>query len=125
MKNKAILKHFLDKTIYLLSYILMVVSFLYVLIPLFFNIELDSNRWANFGGFSIVTSLLFIRIFYFGDYCSLTRYLPFALLFINIVNIIAAFFPEKYNVYSKWYEIIIFSVILIVGFFVYINKKIR
>ena len=125
MKRKSVLKHLLDKSIYLLSYILMIVSFLYVLIPYIFNIELDSSRWANFGGFSIITSLLFIRVFYFGDYCMLTRYLPFALLFINIVNIIATYFPEKYNTYSKWYEIIIFSVILIIGFFVYINKKIK
>lgn len=125
MKNKAILKHLLDKTIYLLSYILMIVSFLYVLIPLFLNIELDRNRWSNFGGFSIITSILFIRVFYFGDYCWITKNLPFALLFINIINIIATFFPDKFNVYSKWYEIIIFSVILVIGFFIYLNKKIK
>lgn len=121
MKYKAILKHILDKTIFLASYLLMIVSFFYTIFTLC-GIDLCKDRWANFGGFSLITSIVFIRYFYFGKFCRLTRYLPFALFFISIVNILATYFPEQYNIYSAWYEIIIFSVVLSIVFLLWIRK---
>jgi len=124
MRNKAIFKYFLDKTLFLSSYILMGVSFLYTILDLF-GFVLYKDRWANFGGFSIVTSIVFIRQFYFGDYCWLTRHLPFALFAISSVNILVTFFPEKYNSYCAWYEIIIFSVTLLIASVLVLNKIIN
>lgn len=124
MRNKAILKHVLDKTIYLSSYTLMAVSFLYTILDLC-GVVLYKDRWANFGGYSMVTSIVFIRHFYFGDYCRLTRNLPFALFCISTVNVLATFFPEKYNIYCAWYEIAIFTLFFIIAFILWVNKKLN
>lgn len=120
------IKHFLEQTIYLLPYSLMGVSFLSIAIPLL-GFKFDFVTWGNGGGFSVITDIAFIYIFYFNiKYCWLTRHLPFALLFINIVNIISnEFFPQQHEIYSKWYEIIIFSVILFIAFILALNNKIQ
>lgn len=124
MNKKAILKHVLDKTIFLSSYLLMAVSFLFTILSLC-GVELYKDRWANMGGFSVITSIVFIRFFYFGNYCWLTRNLPFALFFISSFNVLATYFPENYNIYSAWYEIIIFTVFLFVALFLFVDKKLN
>ena len=104
----------------------MVVSFLSIILP-WVGFSFDFVTWGNGGGFSVATDILFVYVFYFNiKYCWLTRNLPFALLFINIVNIVShEFFPEKHELYSKWYEIIIFSVILFIAIILCINKRIN
>lgn len=122
---KSYTEYFLDKTIYLLSYFLMGVSFLSIALP-WFGFEFNIYTWGNFGGFSIITNILFIKVFYFNKkYCWLTRNLPFALMLISIINIICTFTPEQYKQYEKFYEVIIFSVILIIGIIICINKKLN
>lgn len=120
------IEHFLDQTIYLLPYIFMGVSFLAVLLPKM-GFEFNFITWGNLGGFSIVCDILFIKVFFFGKrYCWLTRHLPFAMLFISICNIIAnEFFPEYYEVYSQFFEILIFSIVLSIAFILWVNKKLN
>jgi len=102
------MKFLLKSTIYLLPIFLMGVSFLSIILP-WFQINFDYTLWGNIGGDSVFTSILFIYIFYYGNYCTLTKILPFGLLASNIVNIWGVFFPKYYK---PWYEIVIFSVIL-------------
>jgi hypothetical protein len=97
------MKHFLKQTIYLLPIFLMGVSFLSIMFDLNFVV------WGNIGGYSLVTDVLFVYIFYYGNYCKLAKILPFGLILSNIVNILGVYFPKYYG---NWYEIVIFSVIL-------------
>lgn len=125
MKTDLFIKYVLDKNLYLLPYLIMVVSFLFVIIPKF-GYNVDHNFWGNLGGYSILTNIICVRAYYFDkNYCRLTRVLPLVMIFISIVNIIASFIPKKYNIYSDFYEVIIFSVILIISAIIYINKKIK
>jgi len=71
--------------------------------------------WGNIGGYSLVTNVLFIYIFYSGNYCILTRLMSLGLLISNIVNIIGEFYPKYYNI---WYDLII-CVIIISSWIVY------
>lgn len=103
------LKIFLIKTAYLLSYLLMTVSFLAVIFRLC-NLPWDWVLWGNIGGYSLITSILFFKDFYFGDYCWTTRHMPIALITTNVVNIIGIFLPKYY---FWWYEVLIFTVFLI------------
>jgi len=109
------MKFFLKKTIYLLPIFLMGVSFL----SIFF--ELNFIIWGNIGGFSLVTDVLFFYIFYYGNYCALTRSIPIALFFINILNIYGFYFPKNYN---PWYEIAVFCVILTIAMIYELNRRI-
>lgn len=125
MKTETFIKHVLDKNIYLLPYFIMAVSFLFVLLPKF-GYNVDRNFWSNLGGYSIFTNIICIRTYYFDkNYCKLTRYLPLIMIFISVLNISASFLPEKYNIYSELYEIIIFSVILFISFIVELNRRIK
>lgn len=125
MKTESFLKYVLDKNLYLLPYFIMAVSFLFILMPLFGH-EMDRNFWSNLGGYSILTNIVCVRHYYFDkNYCWLNRKLPVVMIFISLVNIFASFIPEKYNVYSDWYEIIIFSVTLLISLILYINKKLN
>lgn len=118
------IEHFLDQTIYLLPYSLMVVSLLSVLFPLF-GIKFDFVTWGNLGGYSIICDILFIKVFFFNKrYCWLTRHLPFAMLFISTVNVISnEYFPEYYAIYSQLMEITIFSIVLAIAFVLWAEKQ--
>ena len=123
---KKYIQHFLNQTAHLFMYAMVVVSLLSVLIP-YFGFNFDFTTWGNAGGYSILCDFIFIERFYFNKrYCVPTRYLPFGMLFINIVNIISnEFFYNYHVVYSKWYEVIIFSLTLIIALIVMMNKKIN
>lgn len=120
------IKHFLSQTVHLLLYFMMGVSVLYIIIP-WFGYNFNYVTWGNGGGFSIACDIIFIERFYFSKrYCATTRLLPFSMLFINISNIISnEFFLKHYEIYGKWYEIIIFSVILVIALVLCINKKLN
>lgn len=127
MKNTIrYIEHFLRQTVYLLPYLLMGVSFLSIIIPCL-GYNFDYITWGNGGGFSIITDVMFITFLSFDKrYCKLTRILPFGLLFINIINIVShEFYPEQHEIYSKWYEVIIFSVILFIALILCITKRIN
>ena len=115
------IKHFMHQTIFLLSYILIGVSFLSIIIPKI-GLEFDYVVWGNIGGYSLITNYLFIYIFTLGNYCWTTRMLPLAMCLVNIINILGVKYPKYYE---SWYEVLIFSVILIVGFIIYVNKRIN
>ncbi len=102
------MKFFLKQTIYLLPIFLMAVSFLSVIVP-WTGYDFNYVLWGNIGGFSLVTDVLFFYVFRFGNYCTLTKYLPIALFMANLVNILGVIFPKYYHV---WYEIVVFSLIL-------------
>lgn len=125
MKTESFIKYVLDKNLYLLPYLIMAVSFLFVIIPKL-GYHVDRNFWSNLGGYSIFTNIVCIRAYYFDkNYCWLTRQLPLVMMFVTLVNILASFIPKKYNVYSDWYEVIIFSVTLFISLILWINKKRR
>lgn len=119
------LKHILSETIFLLPYLLMATSFLFVLLPKF-GYELDSNFWRNFGGYSLATNILFLYVFTFNKkYCFTTRLLPISTTIVSIYNMAASFLPEHYLQYKSGFEIIVFSVTLFVGVILCINKKLN
>lgn len=115
------LKIFLEQTIYLLSYLLMTVSFLAVIFR-WFNLPWDWVLWGNIGGYSLITSVLFFKVFYFGKYCWTTKHMPIALIITNIINIWGLFYPKYY---FWWYEVFIFSVFLFMSIIIWINKRIN
>lgn len=120
------LKYFLGQTVHLLLYFMMGVSFLSIVLP-WFGINFNYVTWGNGGGYSIACDIIFIERFSFSKrYCGLTRMLPISMIFINILNIISnEFFHKHYEIYGKWYEIIIFSVILMIALVLCINKKLN
>lgn len=104
------------KTIYLLPIFLMAVSFLSIIV------DLDFVLWGNIGGFSLVTDVLFFYVFHYGKYCIFTKLLPIGLFLANIVNILGYYNPLYY---AKWYEIVIFSVLLSCSLIYELNKKLN
>jgi hypothetical protein len=109
------MRFFLKETIFLLPILLMGVSFLSIFFDLNFVV------WGNIGGYSLITDVLFVYVFWYGKYCLLTRLLPFGLIFSNLLNIYGFYYPKHYNI---MYEIVIFSVILS-GVLIYeLNKRI-
>jgi len=125
-KAKKYIQHFLIQTVHLFMYIMVFVSFLSIIIPKL-GFEFDYVSWGNGGGFSIACDLIFIERFYFNKrYCRLTRYLPFSFLFINLINIISnEFFHNYHELYSKWYEVTIFSLTLFIALIIGINNKLK
>lgn len=113
------MKFFLKKTIYLLPYLMMGVCFISIVLDWFDCYNL--NFWANVGGYSLLTDVLFFYVFYYGNYCWITKSLPIAMFGVNILNIIGIFYPSKY---STWYEIAIFSLILSCGMIYELNRRI-
>jgi len=97
------------------------VSFLSVLVP-YFEIEFNYVLWGNIGGFSLVTSVLFFYVFYYGNYCLLTKLLPLAMIVINLLNIFGVFYPKYYFL---WYEIVVFSLILTVALIIETKRLIK
>lgn len=119
------LKHILSETIFLLPYLLMATSFLFVLLPKF-GYELDSNFWRNFAGYSFTTNILFLYVFTFNKkYCFTTRLLPISTTIVSAYNMTATFLPENYMQYKTGFEIIVFSVTLLVGLVLCIKKKLN
>lgn len=119
------LKHILSETIFLLPYLLMATSFLFVTFPKF-GYALDSNFWRNFGGYSLSTNILFLYVFTFNKkYCFTTRLLPISTTIVSTYNMTATFLPENYMQYKSGFEIIVFSVTLLVGCILCINKKLN
>lgn len=104
------------KTIYLLPIFLMAVSFLSIILDLNFVL------WGNIGGFSLITDVLFFYVFHYGNYCIFTKLLPIGLFIINLVNILGVYEPLFYN---KWYEIVIFSVLLSCSLIYELNKRLN
>lgn len=122
MKRK--LEIFFHKTIYLLPILLIAVSFLsafykwiiyfidYLFCPLqTWSKEMNYLLWGNIGGFSLIVDISFLYIFWFGkfEYCLFTKFTPFSLILVNLVNIWGLYNPEHYKAY---YEIVIFTVTL-------------
>lgn len=97
----------------------MAVSFLAVIFRLC-NWHWDWVLWGNIGGYSLITSILFFKDFYFGKYCWTTRHMPIALIITNVVNIWGIKYPDYY---FWWYEVFIFTVFLSTAFILWINKK--
>lgn len=119
------LKHILSETIFLLPYLLMATSFLFVILPKL-GYQLDSNFWRNFGGYSLTTNILFLYIFTFNKkYCFTTRLLPISTAIVSLYNMSATFLPENYMQYKTGFEIIVFSVTLFVGIILFIHKKLN
>lgn len=119
-------EHFLSETIFLIPYMLMAVSFLSVIMP-YLGFDFNFVTWGNGGGFSLITDILFIRVFCFNKkYCWLTRKLPLSFIFINIGNILCnEFYPRYYELYGQLYEITIFSVTLFVFLIFLIEKSLK
>lgn len=121
MKRKIEL--FLHKTIHLLPIILIAASFLSVIVP-WFGHEFNFIVWGNAAGFSIVTNIAFLYIFWFTKfkYCLFTKCTPFSLILVNLVNIWGFYNPGPYN---QWYEITILSVTLTPLLIYQLNKNLN
>lgn len=120
------IQHFLSQTVHLLLYFMMGVSVLSIIIP-WFGYRFDFVTWGNGGGFSVACDLIFIERFSFNKrYCWLTKKLPFAMIFINIGNILCnELFPGYYELYGQLYEITVFSVTLLIFTIISIDKMLK
>lgn len=125
-KSLKYIQHFLTQTVHLLLYFMMGVSFLSIVIP-WFGYEFSYVTWGNSGGFSIACCLICIERFSFNKrYCTLTRMLPISMIIINIFNILCnEFLPEHYELYGQIYEIIIFSVTLLIFAILTLEKMLK
>lgn len=125
---------FLHKTIWLTPIAMICVSFLsafykwfvylidYMFCPLnSWNTEFNYVVWGNIGGNSIISNIALVFIFWFGKYCLFTRFVPFSLILVNLINIWGFYNPEHYKAY---YEIVIFTVTLTPLLIYELNRRI-
>lgn len=119
-------QHFLSQTVHLLLYFMMGVSVLSIIIP-WFGFKFDFVTWGNFAGYSLACDIIFLERFYFNKrYCWLTRKLPIAMIIINLTNILCnELFPRYYELYGQIYEVIIFSVTLLISAIITIEKMLK
>lgn len=135
MKRK--IKIFILKILHLLPIILIAVSFLsvfykyvvrlidHVFCPLHtWSAEFNWVVWGNAAGFSLVTNIAFLYIFWFTEfkYCLFTKCTPFSLILVNLVNIWGFYNPGPYN---QWYEATILSVTLTPLLIYQLNKNLN
>lgn len=128
---------YLLKTLHLLPIILIAVSFLsvlykyvvrlidYVFCPLqTWSTEFNWVVWGNAAGFSLITNIAFLYIFWFTKlkYCLFTKCTPFSLILVNLVNIWGYYNPGPYN---QWYEVTILSVTLTPLLIYQLNKNLN
>lgn len=111
------MKFFLKQYIYLLPVLLLGVDFLSLFIDLNYVVV------GNMAGYSIVTNIVFIYIFYYGNYCWFTRLAPFGMIAINLVNIIGNYIDDSF--YNFWYIVTIFFVILTLTLILEISKRLK
>ncbi len=111
------MKFFLKQYIYLLPILLLGVDFLSLFVNLNYIVA------GNIAGYSIITNIVFIYIFYYSNYCWLTKLSPFGMILINLVNIIGNYVDDKF--YNFWYVITIFSVLLTLTLILEINKRLK
>lgn len=119
-------QHFLSQTVHLLLYFMMGVSVLSIVIP-WFGFKFDFVTWGNFAGYSLACDIIFLERFYFNKrYCWLTRKMPVSMIIINLTNILCnEFFPRYYELYGQIYEVIIFSVTLLISAIITIEKMLK
>lgn len=119
-------QHFLSQTVHLLLYFMMGVSVLSIITP-WFGFKFDFVTWGNFAGYSLACDIIFLERFYFNKrYCWLTRKLPVAMIIINLTNILCnELFPRYYELYGQIYEVIIFSVTLLISAIITIEKMLK
>lgn len=84
----------------------------FLLLGTFASCFLDYNFifLGNVLGYSILTNVVFIGVFTFGNFCIFTKLAPIGLLAINIVDIIGIYLSNF--TYIKIFTIIICSIIL-------------
>lgn len=111
------MRFFLKQYIYLLPIILLVVDILSLFIDLNYTVV------GNIAGYSIITNIIFIYVFYYGNYCWFTRLAPFGMMAINLVNIIGNYLSDSF--YNFWYIITIFCVILTLTLILEFSKRLK
>jgi hypothetical protein len=111
------MRFWLKQYIYLLPIILLVVDILSLFIDLNYTVV------GNIAGYSIITNIIFIYVFYYGNYCWFTRLAPFGMMAINLVNIIGNYLSDSF--YNFWYIITIFCVILTLTLILEFSKRLK
>ena len=111
------MRFFLKQYIYLLPIILLGVDILSLFIDLNYTVV------GNIAGYSIITNIIFIYVFYYGNYCWFTRLAPFGMMAINLVNIIGNYLSDSF--YNFWYIITIFCVILTLTLILEFSKRLK
>lgn len=111
------MQFWLKQYVYLLPIVLLVAS----LLSVFF--DYNYVVVGNLVGYSIATNILFFYVFYYGNYCWLTRLSPIGLIMINIVDIVGNYISDKF--YKFWYIITIFFVILTLTLILELDKRIK
>jgi hypothetical protein len=109
------MRYFLDKNIYLLPIILLIVTLLSIFIRCDFVIV------GNIVGYSIATNVAFLYLFYRDKYCWFTKLSPIGLIIINLVDIMGNFVSDKF--YNFWYVVTVFTVIIFLTLILEINKR--
>ena len=109
------MKFWLKQYIYLLPIILLGVDFLSIFV------ELNYTVAGNIAGYSLVTNILFFYVFYYGNYCWLTRLSPIGLCAINIINIIGNYISDAF--YNFWYIIAVLTMTLTFSIIFEITKR--
>jgi hypothetical protein len=111
------MKFFLKQYIYLLPIFLFVADLLSLFIDFNFVVM------GNILGYSLITNIVFIYVFSYGNYCWFTKLAPFGMIALNLLNIIGYYLVDKSYIF--WYVISIFCVILTLVLILEISKKIK
>lgn len=111
LKIAQIIYAFLIKHIYLLPIIQIIATF----VVSFF--DLTEYQWIFLGnsvGYSILTGLVYVVLFWSPSYCSFTKFSAVGLLIIAIYNLIGI--TLEYDIYTAWFDRIVFAITLILTF---------
>lgn len=111
--STKLFKYYLDKYIYLIPIIMLIVT-------LYSNFyEINYTIAGNLIGYSLLTNILMWFLFNKGNYCWFTKNIPLALIFINIVDILGAFI--NYDFYAKIFN----TTVCFISLFMFLMFKIK
>ena len=120
LKIAQIIYAFLIKRIYLLPIIQIIATFL---VSFFDLTEYQWNFLGNSVGYSILTGLVYVVLFWspFYKFCYFTKLAAVGLLFMAIYNFIGKAF--EYKIYEQWFDRIIFTTVLLLVLILNIKKE--
>jgi hypothetical protein len=98
----------MKKHLYLIPFIMFIATIISCYYPINYTL------WGNILGNSILANIWLYHIVYTGNYCKVSKLIPFLLSFINIIDIIGIYINfEVYGIILKTFVSIISILIII------------
>lgn len=108
------MKKILIRYTYLIPPIQLLITLLFTFIDLERTVENSYvlEKLGNSIGYSVLTGLVYIRLFYYSNYCVFTKFSSVAILMMSVINLLGNYI--NYNLYSNIYDrsIIIATIVL-------------